>query len=150
METNQPGMRAVGLSTVTIAVDQYDGKEMSGRFCDVYDGRLYRFDSTLMLLRLLDAFFDACQMPQAAHRYRSFSTQDWKPALSLSRFEITEGTSLSGHGSHATFVLRVHSRQGADWQGCLRWMELHQQQYFRSGIELLHLMDEALDTTIAR
>ncbi|NLT15162.1 MAG: hypothetical protein GXY05_12550 [Clostridiales bacterium] len=49
------------------------------------------------------------------------------------------------HGDKGTFVVHVQSRQNATWQGKVTWAEKNQSQNFRSALELLKLIDCALD-----
>ena len=44
-----------------------------------------------------------------------------------------------------TFVIKILDRQNATWQGNVTWIEEHKVQNFRSALELLKLIDEALD-----
>ena len=44
-----------------------------------------------------------------------------------------------------TFVIKILNRQNATWQGSVSWNEENQEQYFRSALELLKLIDGALD-----
>ena len=43
-----------------------------------------------------------------------------------------------------TFVLKVLGRQHGTWQGSILWAEEKKEQYFRSALEMLKLIDEAL------
>lgn len=43
-----------------------------------------------------------------------------------------------------TFVVQVRRQQNATWQGSIHWVEDEKTQHFRSALELLRLMDEAL------
>ena len=45
----------------------------------------------------------------------------------------------------ANFVVHVQFRQNATWQGTVQWVDANKTQRFRSALELLKLMDEALD-----
>ena len=47
-------------------------------------------------------------------------------------------------GALASFSIRLLFRQNASWQGILTWIEGGQEQYFRSVLELVLLMDNAL------
>ena len=47
-------------------------------------------------------------------------------------------------GAQGTFLLRVLFRQNGSWQGSVLWMEGRQEQPFRSVLELILLMDSAL------
>lgn len=43
-----------------------------------------------------------------------------------------------------TFVLKVLGRQHGTWQGSILWVEEKREQHFRSALEMLKLIDEAL------
>lgn len=47
-------------------------------------------------------------------------------------------------GEQATFVVHVQLRQNATWQGTIQWLEEEKTQKFRSVLEMLKLMDQAL------
>ena len=47
-------------------------------------------------------------------------------------------------GALSTFTLRILFRQNASWQGSILWQEGQQEQCFRSVLELILLMDNAL------
>ena len=49
-----------------------------------------------------------------------------------------------GNVSRATFVVRVLFRENATWQGTVTWKEKRRQVNFRSFMELLLLMYEAV------
>ena len=42
-----------------------------------------------------------------------------------------------------TFIIKVMDQQNATWQGSVTWVD--EQQYFRSTLELLKLIDGALE-----
>lgn len=44
-----------------------------------------------------------------------------------------------------TFIVKVLDRQNATWQGSVTWVEERKEQHFRSALELLKLIDGALD-----
>ena len=43
-----------------------------------------------------------------------------------------------------TFIVKIHECQNATWQGSVMWVEEQQEQYFRSALELLKLIDGAI------
>lgn len=47
-------------------------------------------------------------------------------------------------GEQATFVVQVQFRQNATWQGTIQWLEEKKSRKFRSMLEMIKLMDEAL------
>ena len=48
-------------------------------------------------------------------------------------------------GERATFVVQIQYRQNATWQGQVLWAEKDERKAFRSALELLKLIDSALD-----
>ncbi|MCI8515328.1 MAG: hypothetical protein HFG75_00350 [Hungatella sp.] len=52
---------------------------------------------------------------------------------------------LNESGKKATFVVNVQYRQNATWQGKVLWAEAGRSCNFRSALELLKLIDGALD-----
>jgi hypothetical protein len=44
----------------------------------------------------------------------------------------------------ATFVIQVQFQQNATWQGTIDWLDAKKTQRFRSVLEMIKLMDEAL------
>lgn len=49
--------------------------------------------------------------------------------------------------SIATFVVHVKHCQNATWQGTVTWAEENKQENFRSALELLKLLDGAVEQT---
>ena len=47
-------------------------------------------------------------------------------------------------GERETFVVRILNTQNATWQGTVRWLNRDQTQRFRSTLELISLMEDAL------
>lgn len=54
-----------------------------------------------------------------------------------------DSKNLVGH--KASFIVRVTSRQNATWQGSMSWTERGVTKHFRSALELIKLIDSALD-----
>lgn len=55
-------------------------------------------------------------------------------------------TEMSGSEKNTgTFIVKVLDRQNATWQGSVIWVEEHRERYFRSALELLKMIDGALD-----
>lgn len=45
-----------------------------------------------------------------------------------------------------TFIVKIIEQQNDSWQGTVTYVEKNETQYFRSAMELLHLMDEVMQT----
>ena len=57
---------------------------------------------------------------------------------------MAEESLHSKNGEKATFTIQVQFRQNATWQGTIAWMENKKIQQFRSALEMIKLMDNAL------
>ena len=53
---------------------------------------------------------------------------------------------LSQHGDLGTFLVHVQHRQNSSWQGRITWMDQNKTVYFRSALEMMKLVADALDS----
>ena len=44
-----------------------------------------------------------------------------------------------------TLLLTIYNRQNATWQGTVTWVDRNEKQQFRSALELIKLIESALD-----
>ena len=57
-----------------------------------------------------------------------------------------KGTGMSDRQRKTeTFIVKVMNQQNATWQGSVTWVDEQREQYFRSALELLKLIDGALE-----
>ena len=54
---------------------------------------------------------------------------------------------MEKRGGLATFVIHVRYRQNSTWQGDIFWAEKQEKVFFRSVLEMLKLIDNALDAS---
>ena len=47
--------------------------------------------------------------------------------------------------NRGTFLIDIYSRQHATWQGAVTWVNRDEKQHFRSALELIKLIDSALE-----
>ncbi|WP_300026630.1 hypothetical protein [Oscillibacter sp.] len=86
----------------------------------------------------MENLLDAMQFPQSFTALRAFS-----PPPSM----VRKPTDLQvQEGACATFAVRVLFRQNASWQGSVTWLEGNREESFRSVLELVLLLDSALNT----
>ena len=52
---------------------------------------------------------------------------------------------FTGKSRPQTFTVQIQYQENATWQGTILWVEEKQAMHFRSALELLKLMDSALD-----
>lgn len=43
-----------------------------------------------------------------------------------------------------TFIVKIMREQNDTWQGSITWAEKNKTEYFRSALEMIHLMDDAM------
>jgi len=74
---------------------------------------------------------------------RTWVTNTLKEMMFMKEIGNKEGPRDS-ENVNASFEIKVCFTQNATWQGQIDWIEKRQQQNFRSALEMLKLMDEAL------
>lgn len=131
---------------MNLCVDQRQGLDIVGRIYYGTDKEPVRFTSAGYMILEIDRLCDLLGYPQPATVSRTFSdrvpTGKKKEAASIvSRPEDFMGNK----GEEATFVLHIKYRQNATWQGTVTWAEENKSRNFRSALELLKLIDSALD-----
>lgn len=47
--------------------------------------------------------------------------------------------------NRGTFLIDIYNRQHATWQGSVTWVNRDEKQHFRSALELIKLIDSALE-----
>lgn len=133
-----------------VCVDGCRNSDIYGRIYYKQSSEPVPFPSTAHMLKEMDAICERLGYPQAAMKSRSFRRKsaadrentDMKKAEG-DRNE--EELNLDNQGEEATFVVHIKYRQNATWQGSVTWAEKKQSCNFRSALELLKLMDSAMD-----
>ena len=59
--------------------------------------------------------------------------------------KLSDEEMLKNNGEQGTFIIRVEQRQHSSWQGRVTWVEEGKTENFRSALELLKMIDGALD-----
>ena len=124
--------------TVMIYVDSYENKVPAGRFHIASNREAHSFSSLSQLLLEINRDFDRENFPQSFSELRKFHTPSKQPD-SVFSFVTQE------KGETATFLVRILFRQNASWQGTITWIEGNQEESFRSVLELIVLLDNALE-----
>jgi hypothetical protein len=96
------------------------------------------FVGVIDLLRSMEDMYEQISFPQAFLSKRTFA-----PGIT-ERMVTTSGENIRS-GKLATFSVRLLFRQNASWQGSVTWCEGRVDESFRSVLELLFLMDSALE-----
>lgn len=123
---------------ITVCVDSYEEGVLKGRFYNPYQ-EMECFESLMQFLVGVETMLEEQQMPQSYTSVRKFS--DLIPLE-----EAAVATERIRKGAKATFEVQVLFRQHTSWQGVIIWRERKMEQSFRSVLELVLLMDNALRT----
>lgn len=142
----EPRLRTTTLSRVLVCVDSTWDREYAGRIYTVIYENPMRFQNWSQFCQGMDGLFDDFRFPQTTHEYRSFhrgggGDERMEDIMLKPRDEIALPKET---GEAGTFIVHVQFRQNASWQGKIQWVEGKKTQSFRSTLELMKLMDEAL------
>ena len=154
---------------VNVCIDGNEKDEITGRLYSRYSEKPIPFDNMNCLLIQMDRLMDWIDFPQSYTKERKFSDTSgsicpaeekvggmsdktdridarWHAKANREgrRMKTTDEI-LSEAGKKATFVVNVQYRQNATWQGKVLWAETGRSRYFRSALELVKLIDGALD-----
>ncbi len=140
-------MTNVPFSTISspsiVAINNYDEKRLSGVFYHPYYAKEKTFDNAMQLLLLQEQLLDDTGYPQAFSQKRGFGSDlDQKEAAETGIKRDVEVNIPCG--KLATFSVKVVFRKNASWQGSLVWMDKNLEISFRSALELMLLIDNAL------
>ncbi|MDD6032262.1 MAG: hypothetical protein PUC47_02080 [Oscillospiraceae bacterium] len=153
--SGEPSERPREAHAMSICVDSFHGGLAQGRLHNYYYPEEISFHSLDQLLLAIEDLMNLAQSPQpdtdlrrtftASRRRRTESAdkQDahasitGKPCGNLYEFRTPRGRV-------ANFYLRIYARQHASMQGTLLWNERRMQMSFRSALELLLLLRNAL------
>jgi hypothetical protein len=137
-----------------VCVDRVDGSVVSGR---VFSQRLKEvlvFPDLNSLVLRLDRLMDEQNYPQAFQRKRTFSaapsaSKGSKAGKTENAADddapyMDEKTAESAVGERATFVLQVLSRQNANWQGTVDFLDGAGNREFESELDFLALVNAFL------
>ena len=146
-------LRPSSYSKVCVVFDKAERDVFKGRIYHPASGRQDSFTRVYELLMKLEDIFDAYGFPQPTHILRTFKNPrkaDLKKATKEEEYmpedlRVSQKESVyNGSTGKATFIIKVLFRQNATWQGKIQWVEKNKTQNFRSDLEMLKLMDDAL------
>lgn len=143
------GLHDAAPNLCCVCIDNMENGEYQGRLFHYYAAEACPFSSGYELLMMVERLCDRLGYPQAAKRLRSFD-DTFPPAKKEEVIRLMSKDELSGQkGQMATFVVHVMHRQNATWQGTVVWAEKNQKANFRSAMELMRLMDSAVENSLS-
>jgi hypothetical protein len=111
------------------------------------------FRDSKQMLDFMEQFFDEITFPQKYYTQRTFTSeakkQEQKQPDEIVRYH--EDTLFQEHqGKIFTMIFQVQFRQNAEWQGSVSWLDSGMVNQFRSTLDFLHLIDEAVTRSMGR
>ena len=121
-----------------VCVDSYKDREFSGRLYHPLRPEGVLFTNVVDMVSTLEGLMEEPDVPRPMSSPRSFGTREivYHPCE----------RSAPRSGNFATFQLRIMYQYHASWQGSILWMDENRTEAFRSTMELLLLMDSALQS----
>lgn len=138
---------------ISICIDSNGDGDYQGCIWQQYDPEPVTFDSMIDMIIQMDKLFDEWGFPQAAMKTRSFVNEVSAPKKVniLDKSKKVEKLDVQGkNGKCGTFIVHVKFRQNASWQGEVVWKEQNKREHFRSVLELIKMIDSALEWTFEK
>ena len=122
-----------------LCVDSYEECNPSGSLYHPHCQNGISFRSLTQFLLQMEKLLNDMDYPQAFMTPRCFGDPQCTHTVGLPDTAVRQGRL-------ATFQIRILFRQNASWQGEILWQEKEQMHSFRSVLELIRLLDSALQT----
>ena len=129
-----------------IIAEETENHDIAGTLYNDSYGFAIDFQGIRQMLGYLDDFFDYVNFPQATHEKRRFyEEKDRIPKLPRGLRDVTPEEMQD---KKASFLLHVQFRQNSTWQGTLEWFPEKKTRQFRSELEMIGLISQALKNKI--
>lgn len=123
--------------TIHVCVDGFQSGVLRGRLFNQSLTAGRSFHCLSQFLQEVEQTLDSMKFPKAYTAPRTFRPKQISEAAPPKEDHHS--------GLLATFSLRILFRQNASWQGSVTWLEGKQVQSFRSALELIFLINSALE-----
>ena len=137
------------INQTRICIHDSSNRDFSGELYNPYLPAPIPFAGVAELLGRMEGLMDRFEFPQSYYQPRSFHDDSKIQALRASEERVTrhmeEKVFETKVGRRATFIVQIQFRQNATWQGVITWSEKKQERHFRSTLEMIKLMDEAME-----
>ena len=131
---------------LNLCIDDTRNGEGSGRIYHCYNKEPILFENEYQMIRHMERLFENISYPQASTKDRLFIER--KDAALEEAVRVMDPNEITNKGGEkGTFIVHVQYRQNATWQGEVVWAEKKITKSFRSALELLKLIDSALEQT---
>ena len=134
-------------SALRVCVDSIHDSHVSGRVVGQRLSAPLSFSDISDFIAKIDALLDLQVYPQAFRSLRSFTLKE-KPAVpaAMTEDEMMDAAAVDAAcGEIATFRLQIFTRQNADWQGRIDWLDGESGNMFDSTLEFINLTADRLN-----
>lgn len=132
---------------IVLCVDLREGRRAAGRLYHAYSREPMPFTGMEEAVLRMEQFFDELNFPHPTTNSRTFQKEKKQQSMRQERTIIMKDEELlSQHGDLGTFLVHVQHRQNSSWQGRITWMDQNKTVYFRSALEMMKLVADALDS----
>lgn len=146
------GFHAGAPNLCSVCVDERVGGDYSGRLYHYYSPQPVAVRDPGEILYQIERLCDWLNYPEKTEQTRCFSTHrrriGSRAAGKRMERKVANEQLANQKGKMATFVVHVMYRQNATWQGSVTWAETGQKANFRSALELIKLMDSAVEDSL--
>ncbi|MEG2038913.1 MAG: hypothetical protein RRZ73_04205 [Oscillospiraceae bacterium] len=134
-----------------VCVDDWERSVFNGRIYNPFRKNVAKVNDIMEVAYLMEDLFNQLSFPQEYFKHRTFNSAKALPQqkkdLSKEVVRYMDDLDLEKQrGEKATFMIQVQYRQNATWQGTISWVERKESQHFRSTLELIKLMDNAMES----
>ena len=147
---NMEGFHSGAPNLCRVCVDAWAGDEVTGRLYHCYSRQPEPIGRISDVLDSIDRLCDRLNYPARTQQPRHFGPEKPRPQTTQKKVEpqMTREELAKNKGKMATFVVHVMYRQHSTWQGSVTWAETGKKANFRSALELIKLMDSAVEATL--
>ncbi len=145
MKTERNNTIPFAPNLVSCCIDSCSENQFTGRLYLNNVSEPYHFRDMHQMLIRIDDYFGEIKFPMKAMEYRSFHDKRVMNAGRRELKRIYDPEMLKNRGKVATFTIHVQYRQNCTWQGRIVWTDQNKVKYFRSCLEMVRLMDSALE-----
>ena len=145
IESNTVGPERIKGGNIAFKISVYDYQEriMTGRVERNSDGKARSFSGLLALIEFIQSSLDEGWGPGSTTVLRSWAPKEDARPGTPHHSRSPDPVDI-GARPLARFLVHIHFRQNASWQGTVSWLEQRQSLAFRSVLELSSLLDGAV------
>lgn len=141
-------LRPSNVSKILVCIDGRKDCDYTGYLWNPYYKSPTQFFGMFEMIKQMEKIMDDFYFPEPAFSFQPFHQSknchlNKKKIREVHRF-MSDDIFKEQSGEQATFVVHVQFRQNATWQGSIEWLEEKTNRKFRSMLEMMKLMDEAL------